>query len=52
MLCALREVSVGDVQIVIDISEGKDGRAVGTVRAANSPHARPFLRESRAPRPH
>ena len=42
MLCALREVSVGDVQIVIDISEGKDGRAVGTVRAANSPHARPF----------
>jgi hypothetical protein len=35
-------VSVGYVQIIVEISEGEDGRAVGTVRAAGNSRARPF----------
>ena len=33
--------SVG-VQIIVEISEGKDGRAIGTVRAAGQSHCRSF----------
>jgi hypothetical protein len=33
---------VGNVQIIVEISEGEDGRAVGTVRAAGDSQARPF----------
>jgi hypothetical protein len=35
-------VSVESVQIIVEISEGEDGRAVGTVRAAGESQARPF----------
>ena len=35
-------VSVGNVQSIVEISEGEDGRAVGTVRAAGEPQARSF----------
>jgi hypothetical protein len=31
-----------DVQIIVEIAEGEDGRAVGTVRAAGQSHGRPF----------
>jgi hypothetical protein len=30
------------MQIIVEISEGEDGRAVGTVRAAGESQARPF----------
>jgi hypothetical protein len=30
------------VQIIVEISDGKDGRAVGTVRATGESQARPF----------
>jgi hypothetical protein len=35
-------VNVGSVQIIVGISEGEDGRAVGRVRAAGETQARPF----------
>ena len=35
-------VNVGRVQIIVEISEGEDGRAVGTVRAAGETQARTF----------
>ncbi len=30
------------MQIIVDITEGDDGRPVGTIRAAGRPGARPF----------
>jgi hypothetical protein len=35
-------VSMRNMQIIVEISEGEDGRAVGTVRAAGESQARPF----------
>ena len=35
-------VSVGNVQSIVEISEGEDGRAVGTVRSAGEPQVRSF----------
>ena len=35
-------VSVGSVQIIVEISEGQDGRAIGTVKAAGETQVRPF----------
>ena len=42
MLRIRSPVSVESVQIIVEISEGEDGRAVGTVRAAGESQARPF----------
>ena len=42
MLRIRSPVNVGSVQIIVEISEGEDGRAVGTVRAAGESQARPF----------
>jgi hypothetical protein len=33
---------VKDVQIIVEISQDQDGRAVGTVRATGEPRALPF----------
>lgn len=33
---------MGRVRIIVEISEGEDGRAAGTVRAAGETLARPF----------
>jgi hypothetical protein len=33
---------VENVQIIVEISKGEDGRAVGTVRARGESQARPF----------
>ncbi len=38
----LRSFNLVDMQIIVEISEGKDGRAVGTVRAEGQSQARPF----------
>jgi hypothetical protein len=35
-------LSVENVQIIVEISEGEDGRAVGTVTAGGDSQARPF----------
>jgi hypothetical protein len=35
-------VSLKPVQIIVEISEGEDGRAIGTVRAAGESRARTF----------
>ena len=42
MLRASRSFTLVCVQIIVEISEGKDGRAVGTVRAAGESQARTF----------
>lgn len=42
MLPILQSLSLGTVQIIVEISEDGDGRAVGTVRAAGQPHVRSF----------
>ncbi len=42
MLRIRSPVSLESVQIIVEISEGEDGRAVGTVRARGESQARPF----------
>lgn len=42
MLRVRPPVSVENVQIIVEISVGEDGRAVGTVRAEGELEARPF----------
>jgi hypothetical protein len=42
VLRAPSPVRVENVQIIVEISEGEDGRAVGTVRARGESQARPF----------
>lgn len=42
MLWARSHVRVENVQIIVEISKGEDGRAVGTVRARGESQARPF----------
>lgn len=42
MLRVRSPVNVGSVQIIVEISEGENGRAVGTVRAAGEAQARTF----------
>ena len=42
MLRARSRVRVENVQIIVEISKGEDGRAVGTVRAWGESQARPF----------
>ena len=42
MLRAHSPVRVENVQIIVEISKGEDGRAVGTVRARGESQARPF----------
>jgi hypothetical protein len=42
VLRARSPVRVENVQIIVEISKGEDGRAVGTVRARGGSQARPF----------
>jgi len=42
VLRARSRVRVENVQIIVEISKGEDGRAVGTVRARGECQARPF----------